>query len=241
MNDTAIIVTTCDRPGFLAKSLSSIKPLRVPILIVDDSRKVSSNESNLMHSRWFEVEYLRIPENRGLAGALNIGLSYYLADKRVEWISCFQDDVEVDPDTLAVLRDVQHLKERPLLTGHDAAEHKAVRKMKINDIEVLLKDSCRATHMHAHRDYWRELMPIPTRELGAPKRIPGQERGLGSNVDWYVATHAPTSVKETGRHVACVPGIVRTFSREADESTWGNGLKYDEPPLSRAAIKGWRK
>lgn len=241
MNDTAIIVTTCDRPGFLAKSLSTIRKLEVPILVVDDSRKPASASSNETHARWFDSGYLRISENRGLAGALNIGLSFWLADKSVEWISYFQDDVEVDPDALLVLRDVQHLKDRPFLTCHDAAEHKAIRKSLVNGVQVLHKESCRATHMHAHRDYWRDLMPIPTRELGAPKRIPGQERGVGSNVDWYVASWAPTSVKETKKLVSCVPGLVRTFSREADESTWGNGLKYDEPALSREALKGWRK
>lgn len=241
MKDTAIVVTTCDRSFGLAKTLDSLSKLEVPILVVDDGRKGHSSVPFYESSK--HVSFIRTPHNRGLACALNIGLSYWLADKSIEWISYFQDDVEVDPDVLLVLRDVQHLKDRPLLTGHDAAEHPVKATADgINGVDVLYKESCRATHMHAHRDYWTSVMPIPTRELGAPKPVPGQPRGLGSNVDWWIATWAPSSVKMTHRYVTCVPGLVRTFLWKKEDSCWDNTQKAGEDgPLHRRALKGWRR
>jgi glycosyltransferase involved in cell wall biosynthesis len=240
MDDTAILVTTCGRPSFLERTLSHLVQLDVPILVVNDPRDDAPFCGIRPHDNE-RVKMMTLPSNRGLAAALNIGLSYWLADASVKWISYFQDDVEVDPDVLEALRDVQHHRDRPLLTGHDAVEHKPVRRESINGIDFLVKQSCRATHMHASRDYWIGVSPIPTRELGAPKRIEGQERGMGSNVDWWIASWAPNSAKETGKPVVCIPNLVRTFSKTKEDSTWDNGLKYDEPALSRAALKGWRK
>lgn len=237
MTDTAIVVTTYNRPDALKRTLESLRKLGLPILVVDDASPNSLGTFYTCHDGGAFL--LRLPENRGLAGALNIGLSYWLADPMIKWISYFQDDVDVDPDILEVLRDVQHEKDRPLLTGHDAVEHPALAEKVVSGVKVKLKKSCRATHMHAHRSYWESVMPIPSRELGAPKPIPGKPRGMGSNVDWWVATNAPKSVGATGRYVTCVPGLVRTFLWKKAESTWDNGLKAEEPPLSREAIKGW--
>lgn len=242
MNDTAVIVTTCGRPASLERTLSHLVQLDVPILVVNDPRD-DAPFAGLRPYDKERVKVMTLPSNRGLAAALNIGLAYWLADKRIEWISYFQDDVEVDPDVLLVLRDIQHLKDRPLLTGHDAAEHPVKATADgINGVDVLYKESCRATHMHAHRDYWAAVMPIPTRELGAPKPVPGQPRGLGSNVDWWIATWAPSSVKMTHRYVTCVPGLVRTFLWKKGDSCWDNEQKAGEDaPLHRRALKGWRR
>ena len=240
MKDTAIVVTTCGRPAALERSIPHLADLGVPILIVNDPR----DDGKIWSHRPFstKVDVMTTPTNRGLACALNMGVAYWLADKSIEWISYFQDDVEVDADVLLALRDVQHLKDRPLLTGHDALEHPEKGRGTINGIDVVYKNSCRATHMHAHRDYWTSVMPIPTRELGAPKPVAGQPRGLGSNVDWWIATNAPSSVKMTGRYVTCVPGLVRTFLWKKQDSCWDNEQKAGEDmPLHRRALKDWRR
>ncbi len=241
MNDTAIVVTTCDRPVSLERTIADLVKLGPPILIVND-RRGDSRGFGTLRPLPDHVTVISTPSNRGLACALNIGISYWLADKGIEWISYFQDDVEVDPDVLLALRDVQHLKDRPLLTGHDALEHKEKSRGLINGIDVVYKESCRATHMHAHRDYWASVLPIPTRELGAPKPVQGQPRGLGSNVDWWVASWAPSSVKMTHRYVTCVPGLVRTFLWQKKDSCWDNEQKAGEDqPLHRRALKDWRR
>lgn len=186
------------------------------------------------------VKYMAMPENRGLAAALNIGLSYFLADPEIEWISYFQDDVDVDPLVMEAIAAVQSAADRPLVTAHDAAEHGSVMAdHTVNGIRCKVKRSCRGTHMHAHRSYWEQVMPIPSRALGAPKRMPGA-MGMGSNVDWWIATNAPKSAANTGKMVWCIPNLVHTFLWKADDSCWGNAAKVGEDsPLSRGAIKEW--
>jgi hypothetical protein len=241
VTDTAIVVTACGRTASLERSLPQLRALGCPVLVVDDSRSPEAAEGCLLETVKAKCLYLRVPENRGLACALNIGFSYWLADPAIKWISYFQDDVDVDSLTLKVLRDVQHPSERPLLTARHAREHKIERTDTVAGVRVLMKRSTTGTHLHVHRDYLVGVMPIPTRELGAPKPIPGQQRGLGSNVDWWIATWAPRSVGATGSFVACVPGLVRTFYVKRHESCWDNEhVAGEDPPLSREAIISWK-
>lgn len=236
--NTATVVTCCDRPAALKRSLPQITALGVPVLVVDDSR---DPQNARVHEDFVLNEtggaYLRLPYNRGLAGALNIGLAYWLADPTIRWISYFQDDVDVDPLLLGAMALVTTT--RPFATGHHAPEHGIVTTTVVQGIRVHLKGACRATHMHASVDYWAGVMPIPARELGAPKRVPGDVRGLGSNVDWWVVNWAPKSVVKQGGYIPCVPGLVRSFLWRKEDSCWNNEQKAgEEPPLSRDAIPG---
>ena len=235
-NNTAILVTHYNRPDALARSLPQIVALGAPVLVVDDG----STGINYFRARTIaanDAEFLPLPRNRGLAAALNIGLSYLLADPQIEWVSYLQDDVDVNPDLLTRLAEHQHPAKAPLLTGHDAAEHPG-----LDANGTKLKQNARATHLHAHRDYWLSVMPIPTRLLGAPcpiERMPvelqehhrmhGETRGYGSMVDFWICRDAPTSiVKRGGGHVVCVPGLVRTFLWRGEDSSWGNTQRAGE-------------
>lgn len=229
------LVTTYNRPIALRRSLPQIAALGWRTLVVDDgSEPHGAAEANEDVTSGLAMAYLRLPENRGLACALNVGLEYWLADKSIEWISVFQDDVDVHLRARQALEFVRDPQVRPLLTGHDAGEHAAGAMEIVNGVAVRRKANCRATHLHAHRDYWRSVMPIPTRELGAPKRMPGQLRGLGSNVDHWIVRDAPNAAKE----VWCIPNLVRSFHWRADQSFWGDEARAEEePPLSAAALR----
>src|SRR6185436_15013232 len=120
------------------------------------------------------------PENRGLAGALNIGLSYWLANPSIQAISYFQDDVEVDPLCIAACNEaIQQMgpadfERGMVVTGHDAKEHRERWQLEryfgssFSGIDMFKRGSCRATHMHAHIDAWKKVLPIPSRGLGLP-------------------------------------------------------------------------
>lgn len=227
----AILVTTKDRPSALARSLPQIAALGAPVLVVDDGSSIA----DFAFYAFENVKKLCIPENRGLAAALNIGLSYWLADKSIDWISYFQDDVEVHPRTLEILS--QFHGAYKVITGHDAAEHPAYCNLKVADnpeYDVKLKWSIRATHVHAHRDWWLKQMPFPTRELGAPKKLGPHERGLGSNVDWYFCRDGENSCQKTRTPILCVPGLVRTFLWKAEDSCWNNTQRAGEDAPLRA-------
>jgi len=223
---TAILVTTFNRPSALERSLPQIARLGAPVLVVDDGSV----------TRWTRelekcaiADYLYVPRNRGLAAAMNIGLSYWLADKDVRWISYFQDDVDVHPKMLEILSRFQ--KYSQVLTGHDAGEHRAHKESVVDGVSIKDKWAIRATHVHASASFWRDMMPIPTRELGAPKRQ-GLGRGLGSDVDWWFVRDSPKSSQKTNRPVLCVPGLVRSFLYKAEDSCWNNPQKAgEEPPL----------
>lgn len=226
----ACLVTTYARPEALARSLPQIAALGAPVLVVDDG---STNIQSCFYDiRCAAVDYLRLPWNRGLACALNVGLSYLLADKSITHISYFQDDTDVHPDCHELL---WRLKGKaPLLSGHDAGEHKAIRNGNENGIEYLVKDNIRATHMFASRDFWQSIMPIPTRELGAPKRTKPGERGHGSNVDWHITQWADNSPKKKNQPIIVVPGLVRSFLWQGEDSCWNNTSKAGEEPPLRA-------
>jgi hypothetical protein len=232
---TAVFVTTYNRPQALARSLPQIVGLGAPVLVVDDGSNPADLDQNESLAEDHGAAFLFLPENRGLAAAMNIGLSYWLADPAVEWISYFQDDVDVRKDALQVLAKVQDRGTRPLLTGHDAAEHKAVRSEVVNGVSVTGKGNCRATHLHAHRDYWAGVMPLQSRGLHTPCRpdmMPPEwreryaktpeSRGCGSEVDHWITHRAPQSVVAKGGYVVCVPGLVLTFLWKAEDSCWNN-------------------
>lgn len=271
---TAVIVTTFNRPAALARSLPQIvaaaREVGAPVLVVDDgSTDVgwTRRDEVRIHTPWSEYSdddisaacvhnhpatLLRLPENRGLAGALNIGLSYWLADPSIQAISYFQDDVEVDPLCIAACNELMESVEgastkygtnHAVVTGHDAKEHRErgdEPRSPLRGIDFRGRFSCRATHMMLMRDSWAKLMPIPSRALGLPSKTirdanRPNERGTGSGVDWWIVRDSPNHLP-----VLCIPGLVRTFAWRKEESTWDNqSIAGEDGPLHREAIKGW--
>jgi hypothetical protein len=216
---TAVCVTTYNRPSALERSLAQVVALGAPVLVVDDGSDADAARANRDIAGRLDAALLALPTNRGLACANNAGLAYWLADPEVEWISVFQDDVDVRPDALEVLARVQDADSRPILTGRYAAEHPVHGRGVVAGHEVLYQRSTRGTHLHAHRAYWEQVLPIPTEYLGAPKRDRGRA-GQGSDEDWWVTAWAPRSVAKRGGYVTCVPGLVRHFAHREEESTW---------------------
>ncbi|MBE9178288.1 glycosyltransferase [Oculatella sp. LEGE 06141] len=217
----AITITTHNRSQSLQRSLPQILALGAPVVIVDDASAAEHRLENQAIADRHQVPLIYIPDNRGLPNAINVGIDYWLADPTIDWISYFQDDVDVRPDTLDVLAQVQDPTERPLLTGKDATEHQNFGVADIAGHPVLLKRSMPGQHLHAHRDYWSAVLPIPTPYLGAPKPDKGKP-GQGADEDWWITAWSPHSIVKRGGYVVCVPGLVSTFNPNADESTWGN-------------------
>lgn len=215
--DRAVLVTTFERPAALERSLPQLCRLGAPVLVVDDGSRSSAARRNQATARKHGAEYLLLPTNRGISAALNAGLAYLLADPGLQWISCLQDDVDVRPDALAALQKVEDAAMRPLLTGYDADEHLTLEETEIRGLRVLLKRATAGVHLHAHRDYWRDVLPIPTEYLGAPKR-----RWEASLEDSWITEGAPAAAARRGIPVVCVPGLVRTFLWHSGDSTWGN-------------------
>jgi hypothetical protein len=213
----AVLVTTYARPAALRRSLPQIVALGAPVLVVDDGSPAPASAANREICAAAGAAYLLLPDNRGLPTAINVGLSMLMAEPAVRWISYFQDDVDVSPDTLTRLAPLEDAAQRPLLTGQDAGEHPVVDRVEIAGIAAARKRSTRGSHLHAHVDYWAGVMPIPSPYLGAPKP------GAGSSMeDWWIVNHAPGSVERRGLLVVCVPGLVRTFLWHRDDSTWDN-------------------
>ncbi|TMQ16956.1 MAG: glycosyltransferase [Candidatus Rokuibacteriota bacterium] len=221
----AILVTTYARPGALQRSLPQIAALGAPVLVVDDGSPPAAAEANRAICAAAGATYLALPLNAGLPTAANVGLSLLMADPAVRWISYFQDDVDVRPDTLELLIRLEDADARPILTGHDAFEHPSVDEVEIAGIAVKRKRSSPALHLHAHAEYWAGVMPLPRPYLGAPKP------GAGASMeDWWIVNQAPRSAERRGLLVVCIPGLVRTFLWHHDDSTWANP-RLPDPPL----------
>jgi hypothetical protein len=227
---TAILMTTFNRPERLRHSLETVAALKAPILVVDDGSDRRHDAAYAAVYEQFAVRALKIPGNRGLSNALTTGLSYWLADPNVHWISYLQDDVEVRADLLTVLAEVQDPTNYPLLTGRLDPLHTNHGQVQVNGHQVYLQHMCAGIHLHAHRDYWMKQLPIPTPYFQAPKSWPGVPQ-RGSDEDWWIAQWGPNSVVKQGKYVAALPGLVRTTTSAAEDSTWKNpGLK--DPPLA---------
>lgn len=222
-----ILMTTFDRPAALRRSLPQLAALAHHVLVVDDGSAPAQADANAEIARQCGASYLRLPDNRGLAAAINVGIAYLLADERTQWISYFQDDVDVDPRVMERLAPLEHADQRPLITGYDADEHAAEREEDIAGERVKLKRMSSAVHIHAHAKYWERVLPIPTQYLGAPKR-----RWDPSLEDYWIVKDAPESVWRRGVLIPCVPGLVRTFLWHRADSTWGNP-NLPEPSLAR--------
>lgn len=218
----AIVVATYNRPAALERTLSLLCKCDLPIVVVDDgSADRFAAHYDSVYAK-YPVDTIKLPRNRGLCCAINCGISYFLADPSIDWISIFNDDVEIDPRLFDVLAKIQDKDQRPICTGYDAREHSICGKYLIDDRMVYQKLSTSGVHIHAHRDYWRRVLPVPTPYLGAPKRdrgIPGQ----GSDSDWWIASWSPDSAPKNDMHVTCIPGLVKTFLLKPEDSTWEGG------------------
>jgi hypothetical protein len=225
IRDRAILVTTFNRPAALQRTLPQLARFNMPVLVVDDGSSGPARGANRQTCETCGAAYLLVPETRGLAAAINMGLGYLMADPAFQWISYFQDDVDVRPDAMDQLRLLEDASQRPILTGYDADEHATTREEQIAGVAVKLKASSSAVHLHAHRAYWTAVLPIPSEYVAAPKR-----RWEASLEDYWIVNHAPESAGKRGLLIPCVPGLVRTFLYHHADSTWGNP-NQPEPPL----------
>lgn len=207
----AAVITTYNRPWCLEKSLPQILKLGIPVVVVDDGSSPSNTQANQEITSRYQVPLLHLPSHREQSSAINVGVSYWLGDPDIRWISCFQDNVTVKPNTLKILTQLQDAQTRPLLTGCDDPNHPTLKTDTIADHTVLLKRSMSGSHFHAHRDYWAAVLPIPTPYLNAPK--PNQEwiKSGGIDEDWWITTWSPNSIAKQGGYVVCIPDLVSTF------------------------------
>jgi hypothetical protein len=212
------LVTTYQRPDMLEATLGALRATGVELAVVDDGSGPEAAARNRALAEAAGAAYLFVPGNRGLPTALNCGLAYFLADERITWISSFNDDVVVDPALYQVLGKLEATGAYPLMTGYLSPHHSVHETRTIEGIEVKLLRSMPGQHIHAARDYWRAVLPIPTPYLGAPKPSGGVFPGQGADEDWWIGSYAPRAVVKTGGLIAAVAGLVQ--NRGLDASTW---------------------
>jgi len=161
---TALVVGTFDRPSALARSLPQILALNRPVLVVENgiSPKLKSEyEIVFTHIKNHNLHRLSLPENSGVAAAVNAGILYWLADPAIHWIAYFQDDVDVHSRTLIELEQIRHKIYRPLLCGSRSFQYPQLGSSDINGITVHHQWAASGQHFYGHRNYWKGVLPIP--------------------------------------------------------------------------------
>jgi len=219
----AIIVTTYNNPENLARSLPQIIALGAPVLVVDDGSSSEQALKNQNIAEQYGAALLRSPTHQRQPNAINLGISHWLADPTIAWISYFRDDVNVRADALTVLAQIQSLK-YPIMTGRDDPEHPTIQADTLANYPILLKRSSPSIHFHAHRSYWASVLPIPTLVLDLP--------GRGTDEDWWITAWSPQSIVKKGGNLVCVPGLISTF--EDAEGFPGRDLEEIVPPIAHA-------
>jgi hypothetical protein len=219
----AAVVTTHNRSWALRRTLRSLARQFDRIVVVDDGSEFVNSLRNRAMACWHGATYVRIPENIGIAHALNVGIGHWLAHSDIEWISTFNDDVELAPGAMetiaAVSREAPYPTGVVLFSGYQSPLHPVCDTGHIAGIAMNLCASCPGMHMHAHREYWQRVLPIPTAYLGAPKIRGGVFPGHGADEDWWVASWSPGAGIKRGGAVIVIPGLVTTFGQ--GRSTWG--------------------
>lgn len=167
-----------------------------------------------------------LPRNLGLASALNVGVCYWLAILSVDWISTFNDDVDVVENFLERISKVEKALRPPrdvtIYSGYHSLHHRYVEEVHIGSEHIRFGNSASGCHLHAHRDYWQGIMPIPTAYASAPKPSGGLFPGHGSDVDWWITSWSPRAASKRGGRVVIIPGLVTCNAIGLMESTWGN-------------------
>jgi hypothetical protein len=217
------VVATHNRAWALGRTLRSLAPAFRHLAVVDDGSRPWQAWRNRRAARAAGAAYIRIPGNPGLANAVNVGVSHWLAHAGIGWISVFNDDVRLAPGAvealMAVSRAAPYPRDAVLFTGYRSPFHRVHGAAVIAGREVLLGRSSSGQHLHAHRDHWQRLLPIPTAYIGAPKTTGGLFPGHGSDMDWWIGSWSPESAVKRGGDVVVIPGLVETFGR--GRSTWG--------------------
>jgi len=153
-------------------------------------------------------------------------VSYWLAHPYIEWISVFNDDVDVLENAFTTLANVARhspfAEEDTLYSGYSSQDRPGRAIATIAGQQVFLDRIAPGPHMHAHQSYWRAVLPVPTAYVGAPKTTGGLFAGQGSDCDWWVGSWSPRAAPKRGSHVVVVPGLVIEFALGASQSTWGN-------------------
>lgn len=212
------VITTYNRPPMLEGTLASVTAAGAAVVVIDDGSAPEHAARNRAIAEAGNAAYVFVPGNRGLPTALNCGLSFFLADETVSWISTFNDDIGVDPALYQILATLEATGEFPIMTGYLSPHHKIHGTRLVEGREVALLRSLPGQHIHAVQDYWRAVMPIPTPYLGAPKPSGGRFPGQGADEDWWIGSYAPRSAAKTGGFIAAVPGLVKNLGLEI--STW---------------------
>lgn len=227
---TAAVMTTYNRSWALRRSLPQVARLDVPVLVVDDGSSPPEAGENRRIAEQHHAKYLLLPENRGVACAIGIGVEYWLADPQVRWISYHQDDTDVHPKCLRILTALGDPVERPILTGRRPHEYEPYGNYEHRGRQVYLFRDCPGHHLLAHRTYWSRVLPIPNPYPGAPKRDRGL-CGMGPEEDHWITAWSPNSITKQNRFVTCVPDLVRTFAVSREESSWGHHLDRQDDQL----------
>jgi len=151
----------------------------------------------------------------------------------------FQDDVDVRPDTLPALASVARWLSAPVLTGHDAAEHRAeneiTSQLRMATVAQFATRRTAARRIcNGRRDYWQSRNADSHAHARRPEAHDGRSirAGGGEQCRLVDLPRLPNSVVAQGGYVVCVPGLVRTFYSQAKDSTWNNAAPHgEEPPL----------
>ncbi|MCU0524741.1 MAG: glycosyltransferase [Elainella sp. Prado103] len=212
----AAVMVTHNQAGLLARSLAAIADLKIPMVVVDDGSIEPHRTANQILVEQYGAQLLALPTHQGAAAAINVGVGYWLTQPEIQWISCFQDNVQVQAELRRGLEAVQHPQNFPLLTGYDAPEHASVGSQPIGDYRILLKQATSGVHLHAHRDYWQGVLPVPP--LYSQSQLAA---GQSSDADWWITAWSPRSILKQGGQVACLPGLVTQLdpSRAVDLET----------------------
>ncbi|MCZ6774261.1 MAG: glycosyltransferase [Proteobacteria bacterium] len=220
----AALVRTVDRPDFLVRCLASLVGQFKQVLVVDDGSSAISQGRNASAARDAGAEYIFLGRNRGSACGTNVGVSMLLSDLDTGWISNFDDDTEIAENGIARLQKVIGTQgasaRRNLYSGYASPLHRVSQRELVAGETLLRCRSCSGQHLHAHRQYWEAVLPIPTPYHGAPKKTGGAVSGQGSDADWWCSNWAPCSAIKQGGSVFVLPELVTTFGE--GQSTWGN-------------------
>ena len=216
---TAILISTYRRPNMLRGLLENIK--KTVDININPVFVMYNDDDELTRPEEFDsAEFVLCDGNIGLRDAINKGLDRAFKEN-TDFITYLQDDVILRDgwleDCIIAWNEYKDIYKVGLITGHEAPEHPAHLLFD----GMRLQKTCRATHLFASTERWKEFgfMPKVTEE-------PAPRNGRGSLEDWWLCGHpqmkypeSEKSLRKKDENVLCLPG--RVIHAAPTNSTWG--------------------
>jgi len=151
---TAFVVVASRTSSFLEKTLESLSPFHMPVLVVAATADAARREAYRSICSAHRAEMHAWDKNAAPAKALRLGVWQLLKDAHLAWICSLDDTMVARPDFLLVMEKFRNRETRPLLGGLWTEADGTSASISRDGFQLITLSRQVHLHRYGHRDYW---------------------------------------------------------------------------------------